>query len=131
MCTDREVQGRYDMSQIDDTERMRRLQAGLEQIRQEFIATLPGRLETLDALMDALFEENRDQRAVVEEISQIAHKLHGQAGAFGFGELGQVAAKLEHAAVAFLEGPPQGTTDAVEGYLVTLLDMIDDSLQAA
>ena len=110
---------------------MRLLQAGLAKVRQEFIASLPGRAEELDRLMDQLYDEVADKRVVVETISQRAHQFHGQAGAFGFPDMGMIAAKVEHAAAHLLENADELDPEALETHLITLLDMIHESLEAA
>ena len=118
------------MDQNDRDRRMELMQAGLAKVRLEFIASLPGRVEELDALMDQLYEVGADSRGVIDAISRSAHKLHGQAGAFGFADMGKIAAEVEIAAVKVLETQSGFDPEAVETRLVALLDKIDESLEA-
>ncbi|WP_299877529.1 Hpt domain-containing protein [uncultured Sulfitobacter sp.] len=105
-------------------------EAGIARIRDRFIAQLPERVSELDGLLDDLYE-NEDFKEPVTGIRNIAHKLHGQAGCFGFAELGQIAAKLEEQADLVIEAQGPLDTENVEAYLVLLLDQIEERLAAA
>lgn len=105
-------------------------EAGIARIRDRFIAQLPERVAELDGLLDELYE-NVDGKAAVTGIRNIAHKLHGQAGCFGFADLGEIAAKLEEQADLVIEAKGPFDTEDVEAYLVLLLDQIEEKLAAA
>lgn len=114
--------------QIAD-DKLLQLQAGLARIKQRFIEGLPERVAEFDQLMDALYETENTVE-VVEAIGQRAHKLHGQAGSFGFNNIGALAAKLEHTVDEVMNGPRPVQTEGVETALVDLLDLIDAELSA-
>lgn len=114
-----------EQAQLDD--RLEQLQAGLAKIKQKFLEELPGTVEEFDRLMDCLYEEG-DPRKIVEEIKFHAHKLHGRAGSFGLDTVGQLAAKVEQAALIALDGADPVQTEIVEANLVMLLDQIDADL---
>ncbi|NNK16424.1 MAG: Hpt domain-containing protein, partial [Sulfitobacter sp.] len=59
-----------------------------------------------------------------------AHKLHGQAGTFGFDDVGMKAAQLEQEILTTQEGARPLNTEIVEVRLVALLDQIEASLAA-
>lgn len=111
-------------------EAARSLEAGIARIRDRFIEQLPKRVSELDRLLDNLYEDE-DSRESVTGIRNIAHKPHGQAGCFGFEELGQIAAKLEEQADLVIEAKGPVDTENVEAYLVLLLDQIEERLAAA
>ncbi|MFC6639645.1 response regulator [Sulfitobacter sediminilitoris] len=111
-------------------DKLQLLQAGLARLKLEFIETLKGRVAELDSLMDELYEEDVDVEAVVETICQHAHKLHGQAGAFGFNDVGAKAAQLEQEILNAQEGAKPLNTEVVEAHLAALLDQIEASLDA-
>ena len=117
------------MQQQIAEDKLVQFQAGLEKIKQRFLASLPGLVAEFDKLMDALYE-TEDPAQVVQAISQRAHKLHGQAGSFGFGDIGAMAAKVEHTADRVMAGPQPIHTEEVEVHLIALLDLIDASLSA-
>lgn len=105
-------------------------EAGIARIRDRFLAQLPERVAELDGLLDELYE-TENAKEPVTGIRNIAHKLHGQAGCFGFDELGQIAAKLEEQADLVIEAQEPMDTESVEAYLVLLLDQIEERLAAA
>ncbi len=114
-----------EQAQMDD--RLAQLQAGLAKIKEKFLEELPATVEEFDRLMDCLYEDE-DPRKIIEEIKFHAHKLHGRAGSFGLDDVGQLAAKVEHAALAALDGADPVHTETVEANLVMLLDQIDADL---
>lgn len=105
-------------------------EAGIARIRDRFIEQLPDRVAELDALLDQLYD-GVDGKAAITGIRNIAHKLHGQAGCFGFADLGEIAAKLEEQADLVIDAKGAFDTEDVEGYLVLLLDQIEEKLAAA
>ena len=69
------------------------LAAAMAQIRQRFLAKVPEERATLaEALRQATSGEGRDA------LAQLAHRLKGSAGTFGFHEISSAAAALERAA---------------------------------
>lgn len=111
-------------------EKMQLLQAGMAKLKLEFIETTRMRVASLDGLMDELYEPDADVGKVVDAICQHAHKLHGQAGAFGFPEIGAQAARLEKEIIDARDSAPPLNTETVEAQLVNLLDQIEASLDA-
>lgn len=115
-----------EQTQTDDP--MVLLQAGLAKIKQQFLAGLPDTVAEFDRLMDCLYEDE-DPLKIMKEIKFHAHKLHGRAGSFGLHEVGQLAGKVEHGAMAAIDGQRPINTESVEADLVTLLDQIDVELE--
>jgi chemotaxis protein histidine kinase CheA len=118
------------MLQATQDENLQKLQAGLAKIKERFVQGLPERVAEFDALLDQLYEEG-DTAAVVEAIGQRAHKLHGQAGSFGFAEIGAMAAKLEREVMNVKDAGQPMNVEGIEAMLVAMLDQIDASLQSA
>lgn len=117
------------MMQAPQDSNLEKLQAGLAKIKERFVQSMPERVAEFDVLMDQLYEDE-DTEKVVDEICQRAHKLHGQAGSFGFAEIGAMAAKLEQNIRDVLDGPRPLNTEGIEVDLVAMLDQIDASLNA-
>lgn len=117
--------------QATKNEKLQMLQAGIARLKQEFIATLPSRVAALDGMVDELYQESADIEQVVEAIGRHAHKLHGQAGNFGFDEVGSRAAHLEQEIINAQDGPRPLCTEEIEVHLVALLDEIEASLRSA
>lgn len=117
--------------QPTNNDKLQMLQDGIARLKLEFIATLPHRVAALDGMMDELYQKDADIEQVIEAIGRQAHKLHGQAGTFGFGEVGSIAARLEQEVITALEGPRPLSTEEIEGQLVALLDVIEASVLAA
>ena len=118
------------MQQELQQDKMALLQAGLERVKQEFIASVPGRVAALDGLLDDLYEEG-DISGAVDGIGQHAHKLHGQAGSFGFADISATAARLEQEVMNFKDAPQADDTETIETCLVELLDQIDETFGGA
>ena len=118
------------MQQAIQDDKLQLLKAGLAKLKLEFIETLKGRVAELDGLMDELYDEEAQVEQVVEKICQHAHKLHGQAGAFGFDEVGTKAAQLEQEILNAQDGAGPLNTEMIEVRLVALLDQIEASLDA-
>ena len=113
-----------------DQDKAKSLEDGIARIRDRFIEQLPERVAELDAYLDQLYE-NVDDKSPITGIRNIAHKLHGQAGCFGFADLGEIAAKLEEQANIVIETDGPADTESVECYLVLLLDQIEERVMAA
>jgi len=68
----------------------------LEQLRAEYHAQLPRRLDDLESRWAALSSGHADA-GQLEELQRLVHGLAGSAGTFGMGALGQAARALEQA----------------------------------
>ncbi len=72
------------------------------QLRQAFIATLPGRLAALEEIYGEWGEELApDALALMHRLS---HNLAGAAGIYGFSQVGEPSQQLERALRAMLSG---------------------------
>lgn len=70
------------------------LQAKLAQMRQSFVASLSGLLESIDRSWGGLLGETLDPERV-QEAHRLAHQLAGSGGTFGLPELSRAARPLE------------------------------------
>ncbi len=68
--------------------------AHLEVLKQQFAGNLPGRLDKIDAAIDACAAAPESAQAR-DDLSVVLHSLAGVAGIFGFGELGAQARSAE------------------------------------
>lgn len=69
----------------------------LRQLRQEFAASLPAKLRTLEASIQearVLYEET-DDITVLSGACALAHRLHGSAGSYGYAAVGSAVADVE------------------------------------
>lgn len=118
------------MEQAIDASKLVQFQEGMAKLKNRFWAMLPERVKEFDQLLDDLYADE-DTAKVVETIGQLAHKLQGQAGTFGLGDVGELAAQLEREVMATMERPRPLDTEGVEVHLVSLLDKIEARLSAA
>lgn len=74
------------------------LQDFLDQQRAEYLASLPGRLATLE---DGWQRAAGGDGAALVELERCAHGLAGSAGTFGFAPIGDAARSLEESVESF------------------------------
>ncbi|MCR9159275.1 MAG: Hpt domain-containing protein [Nannocystaceae bacterium] len=77
---------------MNDDARIANARDRLAELRQGFAARLR---ERVDALETAVAKVDDRQAAAIAEVEQLAHKLAGTAGSYGFHEIGEIAAELE------------------------------------
>ncbi len=82
----------------------------LEGLRNEFLHRVSSDAATMTGQRHAI-EDATASPDLLAEIQDIAHRLAGAAGIYGFHEIGDAAAVLEEAAVAALKSP--GSNDSV------------------
>ena len=91
---------------------------GLEERMAELRASYAERLDSkLDELRDAV-ESARDDDSSRDRAERLAHRLHGTAGAYGFGDVGVIAGALEAALRRAANEP--GAWRTVEGAMAEL-----------
>ena len=117
------------MEQIDQDDRKAQLLSGMERLKERFVQTLPEHVSAFDDLWDCLAEPTQTA-AAGSEISKLAHKLHGQAGSFGFPRIGALAAQVEKEAHVLMRAEGDIKTDLLEELMAALLDEIEDNVQA-
>jgi HPt (histidine-containing phosphotransfer) domain-containing protein len=77
---------------MNDEARIANARDRLAELRRGFATRLRERVEELQAAVEAVDDRQPDAVAKVENL---AHKLAGTAGSYGFHEVGEVAAELE------------------------------------
>jgi len=89
--------------------------AGNEEMRELielFVSELPDRVERVRLAWE-------DRR--LEELQRIAHQLKGASPSYGYDELGQIAARLEHSLVYCSESAIESQTDSIRGEVDELI----------
>lgn len=79
-------------------ERVRRAEAAVAQLRDNFIAWVQQDFAQIDALMEtagAAPPESAERENALEAIRRIAHNIKGQGGTFGFEAMGEAARRLD------------------------------------
>lgn len=86
----------------------------LEQLRSEYAATLPAKIDEVTAAASGLDLDSTPvaQETALADLRNLAHKLAGSGATFGFTAMGRRARNLEHLADSAME-TPSGITDAV------------------
>lgn len=74
----------------------------LNQLKQEFAAQLPLRLQAIDDVLQASREQPGDE-ARPQELYRLLHSLGGTAGSFGFTQLGLDARSIEAEVAALMQ----------------------------
>lgn len=118
------------MAQTESEERILQLQSGMARLSARFVQTLPEHVDAFDELWE-LLSEPEAVNSSIHEISKRAHKLHGQAGSFGFPRIGALAAQVEKEADSLLNDGRKIETDLLEELMAALLDEIEDKIEAA
>jgi HPt (histidine-containing phosphotransfer) domain-containing protein len=72
---------------------MRRADEKLAEIGSRYLKRTQGEMPELRRLLDAAVAGDA---AAFHQIGRLAHRIHGSGAMFGFGELSQVAGRLEH-----------------------------------
>ena len=98
-------------------------------IRRRFVDGLEERLAELEALFD-LLDTGQDFARVWAEIRLRVHRIAGIAGSLGFVALGARAAQVDTAIGAMLELDVPGDDTTLREALDSLLDDIDEILEA-
>jgi len=80
--------------------------AQLAEVRKMFEAQLPQRIAALQAACEGALAAP-DDRAASAAAGQLAHKLAGSSGTFGFPEVGRVAKSLELLFASFSPARPE------------------------
>lgn len=75
-----------------------------EDIRRQYLASLPARLATLKTLVKdyRLGNPGTDKEKIADQIRMVAHSLYGSGATFGFPAISDTAHKVEHAPAADL-----------------------------
>lgn len=73
-----------------------RLDSGLASLRDDYAARLPEKLDAIESAIRGA-RERPDDSARLADARQLAHKLSGTAGAYGFPEVGVAAGRVESA----------------------------------
>ncbi len=118
------------MAQSESEQRVALLQSGMAKLTARFVQTLPEHIEAFDQLWDHLSEPEA-LNSSIHAISKRAHKLHGQAGSFGFPRIGALAAQVEKEADNLLSAGDVPETDLLEELMAAMLDEIEDRIEAA
>ncbi|GMU42309.1 MAG: Hpt domain-containing protein [Xanthomonadales bacterium] len=65
-----------------------------EPLRRRYLDSFPAKADAFKAVLDRLSDGNQES---IRELRDLAHKLAGSAGMYGFDELGQQAREIVHA----------------------------------
>jgi HPt (histidine-containing phosphotransfer) domain-containing protein len=106
------------------------LQRKVAQLTASYVEKLPGYKATFNSIAQRLTSD--PDRATVQELGELAHKLSGSAGSYGFAHMGKVAKELENICTNFLGGGDV-LDDAVNEIimaLVTLISIIDTTINS-
>ncbi|SFT01388.1 Hpt domain-containing protein [Sulfitobacter marinus] len=98
--------------------------AGLEKLREKFLAELSQRNASLKDAFSRLTAEDADENAI-EDISWIAHKVSGSAATLGFKELGEQAARTERLILG-TAGSHSADDAALRAEVTALIRLMDD-----
>ncbi len=94
----------------------------LEGIRVRFVASLAGKVDEFETLMDRIVSDE-DAAQALEELRLGVHKLRGVAPTLGLQKLGSIAAQSEDSIIAMTKGgDPTQTAGAFLGAFRALVD---------
>ncbi|MDF1716278.1 MAG: Hpt domain-containing protein [Antarcticimicrobium sp.] len=106
------------------------LNAGLARVRERFVSSLSDRVDDFYDLLGDLQEE-QDWLDACADLRARAHKLHGICGSVGFPEIGEKAASLEAKIDSLGSELQREDIDDVRCFLNSLLDEMEQNLDAA
>jgi HPt (histidine-containing phosphotransfer) domain-containing protein len=101
------------------------LERELEALRREFGQQLPARLAALQTLLRAL--KASGDTAGLEEAQQLAHKLRGSAGSYGFHELSDEMKRVEGALDVLLRGTSSAAWEELERAIRRALERVGEA----
>ena len=100
--------------------------AELEALRQSYRAELPAKLGLIGGAVDAL--HGGWEKAHLEALYDLIHKLTGSAAIYGFGDISRAAGDLESWALEALDG---GLPEARRLELTALMSALQDAFSAS
>ena len=100
--------------------------AELEALRQSYRAELPAKLGQIAGAVDAL--HTGWEKAHLEALYDLIHKLTGSAAIYGFGQISHAAGELESWALEALDG---GLPEARRLELTALMSALQEAFRAS
>ncbi|MAF94558.1 MAG: hypothetical protein CMM60_02215 [Rhodospirillaceae bacterium] len=105
----------------------------LEKLKRAYVNNLGAMIEEVESSAGAVrIDPLSGQRfEALDALIQIAHKLAGSGGIFGFAEISDAAERAETACEAMLETPSMDLWQSIEGHLDKLRSAVNDARAGA
>lgn len=104
------------------------MQRLIAELRLEYYCSFTTKLNDISAQIERL-RQKPDDRAAMERLYEVVHRIHGTSGSFGFDQIAILCGDWENAMKGLREGlkttPSPSQLDRMERYLSSLRNLVE------